>query len=376
MDEQLQYADLLEIPVNTCTVTTKKPRKRRMKISADRLKARAVEKSNLGTGNPLGAPASAAEREEAFAEPPVYPEPEAIAPTSRISGDGSALSGTEAQKEEKGGGEWIASAAEREEAQDAAPLRFCPPDEQEIRGFVAQDAAPLSSGEDGRPVMPQSVLAEVSRDAVPEEENGEDVTLSDVMEELPPAKKQGGNEERGREKGRKIRTERLPRAQNPARKVAAVTACLLTALISAFFLLNAFYFKLDLWGAATGAQAKMPDERLHGAFSLALPAKNQPACQDGLLVIAEKGGVYAPADGVVSAVTQAEDGTYTLEISHSDRFKTVIAGASMAFHAVGETVYRQQPVAYCGGEIQTTVAFYEDGTLLSGLKIENSVPVL
>lgn len=421
MDEQLQYADLLEIPVNTCTVTTKKPKKRRMKISPDRLKARAVEKSNLAADSArLAANAEAAAGLPCEA-PPAYPAEENSAETSRISGDVPAFSGTTAEYVPYQNATYsgvadraapcknAGNSAPCQTAGSASPCAGCvyaaendkanaaSTEEKEAasRENAAQVRAAESeiltaqAAENCPPELPQSVLArpmqaeEQANDAISAganfdedsasetEESG--VSLSDVMDELPPASPYP-NENNRAEKRRKIRAERYPGGRKTGRKIAMISACVLTAIVSAFFLFNTFYLKLDLWGTVTGAHAKAPDDRLHDAFSLVLPAKSQPECKDGVLVIVEKGGVYAPADGVVSKVTAAEDGTYTVEISHSDRFKTVITGASMAFNTVGDTVYRQQPVAYCGGEIQTTVAFFENGALLTGLKIENGVP--
>ena len=422
MDEQLQYADLLEIPVNTCTVTTKKPKKRRMKISPDRLKARAVEKSNLAADpDRLAANAEAAAGLPCEA-PPAYPAEENSAETSRISGDVPAFSGTTAEytpRRNTASSGVADRAAPCKNAENSAPCQTAgsafpcagcvyaaerdkanAASTEEKKAASGENAANAGAAESGippaqaaetcPPELPQSVLArpmqaeEQANDAMSAgadsdedsasetEESG--VSLSDVMDELPPASPYPGEETPRAEKRRKIRAERYPGGRKTGRKIAMISACVLTAIVSAFFLFNTCYLKLDLWGAVTGAHAKAPDDRLHDAFSLVLPAKSQPECKDGVLVIAEKGGVYAPADGVISKVTAAEDGTYTVEISHSDRFKTVITGASMAFNAVGDTVYRQQPVAYCGGEIQTTVAFFENGALLTGLKIENGVP--
>lgn len=429
MDEQLQYADLLEIPVNTCTVTTKKPKKHRMKISPDRLKARAVDKSNLTADSAR----LAADAETAAAlpceAPPVYPAEKTNAETSRISRDVAAVSGIAAGKAPGKDADALddaisaapckntANSAAGQVAGNADPCAGCvyAAGKPENGSVASENAAfgkekeaastdnaasgsaanskipPAQAAEVCPPELPQSVLAQPAQaeespgnNVLPgEEDSGENhafedmqsgVSLSDVMDELPPASPYPGEETPRAEKRRKIRAERYPGGRRTGKKIAMISACVLTAIVSAFFLFNTFYLKLDLWGTVTGAHAKAPDDRLHDAFSLVLPAKSQPECKDGVLVIAEKGGVYAPADGVISAVKAAGDGTYTVEISHSDRFKTVISGASMAFNAVGDTVYRQQPVAYCGGEIQTTVAFFENGTLLTGLKIENGVP--
>ena len=47
MDEETKYADMVEIPVDTCTVTVKKSAKRgRKKASAEKLKQKVIDKVN------------------------------------------------------------------------------------------------------------------------------------------------------------------------------------------------------------------------------------------------------------------------------------------------------------------------------------------
>ena len=138
------------------------------------------------------------------------------------------------------------------------------------------------------------------------------------------------------------------------------------ALLSVAFLLNAFVFRLDLTALLKGETAVQTpaDTRLKDAFSLTLPTAGEYVIANGVMQFSEKGGVYATENGTVSALTEGEDGTFTMEISHSDLFKTVIAGVSIPFNEVGERVYRAQPVAYGMGET-VSVSFYENGVLLN-----------
>ena len=50
MNEKLQYAEMLEIPVNTCNITYKPPKKRKGRaknVDADKVKAELVDKINM-----------------------------------------------------------------------------------------------------------------------------------------------------------------------------------------------------------------------------------------------------------------------------------------------------------------------------------------
>ncbi len=85
----------------------------------------------------------------------------------------------------------------------------------------------------------------------------------------------------------------------------------------------------------------------------------------GILSFTHECHVYPAADGKVSAVTQNADGTYTLKIAHSDSFTGVIGGLDQVYYAEGETVKANVPVGYSTGEAEVQVTMYSDGTLLN-----------
>ena len=85
----------------------------------------------------------------------------------------------------------------------------------------------------------------------------------------------------------------------------------------------------------------------------------------GILSFTHECCVYPAADGKVSAVTQNADGTYTLKIAHSDSFTGVIGGLDQVYYAEGETVKANVPVGYSTGEAEVQVTMYSSGTLLN-----------
>lgn len=85
----------------------------------------------------------------------------------------------------------------------------------------------------------------------------------------------------------------------------------------------------------------------------------------GILTFTQEGCVYPTADGTVSAVSQDENGKYTVTIAHTDSFSGVIDGLDYVYYEIGQTVKHNVPVGYSNGENEVQVAMYSDGNLLN-----------
>ena len=85
----------------------------------------------------------------------------------------------------------------------------------------------------------------------------------------------------------------------------------------------------------------------------------------GILSFTDECHVYPTANGKVSAVTQNADGTYTLKISHSDSFTGIIGGLNSVYYQVGDEVKANVPVGFSSGETEVQVTLYSDGELLN-----------
>ncbi len=85
----------------------------------------------------------------------------------------------------------------------------------------------------------------------------------------------------------------------------------------------------------------------------------------GILSFTDECCVYPAADGKVSAITQNADGTYTLKIAHSDSFTGVIGGLDQVYYAEGDAVKANVPVGYSTGEAEVQVTMYSSGMLLN-----------
>ena len=85
----------------------------------------------------------------------------------------------------------------------------------------------------------------------------------------------------------------------------------------------------------------------------------------GILSFTDECHVYPVANGKVSAITQNDDGTYTLKIAHSDTFTGVIDGLDQVYYQEGDAVKANVPVGYSCGEAEVQVTMYSSGVLLN-----------
>lgn len=91
--------------------------------------------------------------------------------------------------------------------------------------------------------------------------------------------------------------------------------------------------------------------------------------ENGVLSMTGSGSVYSPCDGTVASVSKMEDGSYSLEISHSEKFSTLITGLTYAYMVKGEKVYANIPVGYMQ-DYNTTLCFLgADGAIITGYEL-------
>ncbi len=90
---------------------------------------------------------------------------------------------------------------------------------------------------------------------------------------------------------------------------------------------------------------------------------------DGILTVSGEGSVYSPCNGVISMVTSNEDGSFTVEIAHSENFSTRIEGLTYLYQAEGDTVYSNIPVGYMK-DFETSFCFLGiDGAVITGYEV-------
>lgn len=76
--------------------------------------------------------------------------------------------------------------------------------------------------------------------------------------------------------------------------------------------------------------------------------------------------VYPVCSGKVSSVTKERDGEkYTVSITHSDSFESIVTGLDVCYYAVGENVKGNIPLGYSDGETEINVMLYDNDSLLN-----------
>ncbi len=265
MNEKLQYAEMLEIPVSTCNVTYKPPRKRkvkpRKKINTDEVKAELIEKVNAEADNQTGA---------VSLTPTVTDEPDEVVPVDDV---------------------------EPLEANDSVTVSIRPAEKKKFRrGF----------------------------------------------------------------------------------SIIAVQLTVIGALVATIFLTNALVegsgINSIFKGTSNSEIAETLDERNYAEFSPVISASAPNiALENGIITVNQTGSLYAPCDGIVTSVTTAEDGSYSVEIAHSENFKSVIDGLTYVYVGEGGEVYKNLPVGYASDN-GYALCFYNGESAITNFTInENAV---
>lgn len=181
-----------------------------------------------------------------------------------------------------------------------------------------------------------------------------------------------------------------PQAQGERKrgfKFTVVTAqlILIGALIATIFLTNAFYensginaFMRSVFTPESTVEGSTEtDSREYGEFNpvVAYGGSGSPVIDEGVMTIEGKGSAYTPYDGTVTKITVDGAGKYTLEISHSDKFKSMISGLDYAYAEIGDNVFANIPVGY-SGESGIKMCFLDgNGTVITGYTLEGSAVV-
>jgi hypothetical protein len=121
--------------------------------------------------------------------------------------------------------------------------------------------------------------------------------------------------------------------------------------------------------------AEQTDERDYSDFVLSgLLSEDSDAemtiSPTGILSFVTEGCVYPAADGKISQITQNDNGTYTVKISHTDSFTGIIDGLDYISYEVGQNVKNNVPIGYTNGNAEVKVTMYSDGQLLNCFSLD------
>lgn len=112
------------------------------------------------------------------------------------------------------------------------------------------------------------------------------------------------------------------------------------------------------------------DVRSYSSFNAKSPSETlESTVENGVMTFTGKGALYPVCDGKVTSVVE-EDGKYTITISHSGVFKTVVSGADFVYCDKGEDVFKYIPVCYVNGG-DAKVYMYNEDVLVTNYVVEN-----
>ena len=306
MNEEIEYAEMLEIPVSTVSVTEKRRKFRKNKAD---LKEKLISKVN---GKTAGAESASAESGEAY---PYSAYPAYSAGFSRTE------NGTETEKNAPSG--------------------------EAYAGYVAGEAAEEINAAQS-PAREEEKYYSAFSTVTIENEAQQDDPLA------PPAR------QKSKAAGRLIAAE----------FAAACLLCATIFMTNVFMPqsgMNVFFRSLGQ-REETPVKKNYTDFTLQSVVSdfAEVPLS---VSETGVLSFRGKCCVYPAVDGAVAEVTKNENGTYDIKISHTEDFYGLICGLNEVYYAEGDKVYANIPVGYTRGEEDVQVTMYSGGQMLTSFTV-------
>lgn len=123
----------------------------------------------------------------------------------------------------------------------------------------------------------------------------------------------------------------------------------------------------------TNAQTATADERNYSDFTLSRIVSDFSNAElnlssTGVLTFQDACCVYPVADGTLCEVTK-DGSVYTLKIQYSNTFTGVFKGLDQSYYEVGQEVKANLPLGYTSGEAEVQVTMYSNGELLNCFQV-------
>ncbi|MBQ9730463.1 MAG: hypothetical protein IJV80_06620 [Clostridia bacterium] len=166
------------------------------------------------------------------------------------------------------------------------------------------------------------------------------------------------------------------RKEKRAKRILGAEFAAACALVCGIFLTNALMptSAINTFFAGLFPAEKEQDTRVYTDFNLDKVVGDYTDAEftlsNGVLTFTQKCCVYPAVDGTVSSVAQAEDGSYTVTIAHSDAFSGVIANLDYVYYAVGDEVYSNVPIGFSNGEKAVEVSMFWEGEPLNCYELD------
>lgn len=332
MNEEIEYAEMLEIPVSTVNVVKKRRRRK-------------IEKSE-----PFSTHANA-EQNVAFTRP------QTAAQTDDPLSD-SVIAHVNERVQESIPSEITADAdLFAESANSAGTLDFDVPDRIDTVRVYTPPKTKRFFFRRKKKSVPDFELKDEFDNAFSDFDEQGDIPLFQT--------EQNENEE-----GRYAIDKEEPKPFRIAMAIEFTAAC---ALCGAIFLTNVFLPKSAIntfFRALHGGSVETADTRTYADFQLTpvvseLSKAKLELSPSGILSFTNECCVYPAANGTLREILQSQDGKYQITIDHSDYFSEVISGLDYVYYATGDEVKNNIPVGYSDGESEVQVTMYDQGELLN-----------
>lgn len=190
-------------------------------------------------------------------------------------------------------------------------------------------------------------------------------------EEPAPAETESKAEEPAREAASAV-IEGRPHEKYPKILIAEFACAGLlcaTIFITNIFMSDSAINKFMASAMGTDTATETTDTRVYSDFSLSpvvseLAEVEMDISSSGVLSFTGECSVYPACDGTVLSVSET-DGVYSVSVSHSDSFESVISGLTNVYYAEGESVKSNVPIGYSDGANAVSVMLYSDDALLN-----------
>ena len=346
MDEQMEYAEMLEIPVSTIEVKKKRGRKSKKTQSLKEEVISKVNENDVVTKAPRGRNPAARKSES------VNPTDTAVFSRSNITSPEDPATATQANTSEQSN-QPIEGAFPSPVIEESIPVAI--PRRKKRPYFARMFGKKENEWEYDRIDTP-------SQKAPTSNPSFDTSSADDPSDDSLPIYNYGLYEEE--EKNAQQRRAKRNALIVGIEFAACFALCLGIFLTNVFMpnsAINTFFRSLS--------ETKQTDTRTYTDFKLSSILSEEDAeltlSPSGILSFREAGCVYPAVDGTVETVVQNSDGTWTIKIAHSETFSEIISGLTYAACSVGSVVKSNIPVGYSDGNAEVQVSMYEAGALLN-----------
>ena len=116
------------------------------------------------------------------------------------------------------------------------------------------------------------------------------------------------------------------------------------------------------------------DERSYTAFKASVPCgSDNITTENGVMTLKASCAVYPLAEGSVTDISE-KDGKFTVTVSHSEVFKSVISGLDYSYVELGDKVFTGIPLGYLD-DSECTVTMYNGGSVVTGYAVDGGAIV-